>query len=112
MFRFKYAGRNEDESLGLASRVMREMGPAIEDHLTRNVGWAKVERTRMGGALRIKVNPRKGTMNEDQAVREGIGQAILENLMSVALHDPSAPIITASGNLAAGGRMSGSKIGL
>jgi hypothetical protein len=112
MFRFKPAGRKEEENLDLGPRLLREMGPVIEDHLTREVGWAQVERGRLGRSLRVKVNPNAGNMRAGDQVREEIGVVILENLMAMALNDPTSPVISTSGNLAMGGRKSAERIGL
>lgn len=112
MFRFKYAGRREEESLDLVPRILREIGPVIEDRVSSEVGWAKVERGAIGHTLVLKVSPKVGTMDVDRKVTEEVGRVILDEFMNIATYNATAPVITASGNLASGGRISADRIGL
>jgi len=110
--RWTFVGKKEDESLDLGPRLLRELGPVIEDQLQERVGDASVERESLGRGLKVKVRPRVGDMRPDEKVREEVGQAILDNLMDVALDNPGGPLITPLGQMVQGGRVDGKRMGL
>lgn len=110
--RFTFVGKKADESLDLGPRLLRELGPHIEDALVDRVGPSEVVREGLGRGLKVRVAPRGTEMRPEEKVQDEIGQVILDNLMDIALDNPGGPLITPNGALVQGGRVDGKRLGL